>query len=243
MRNKDVDVSTNHLPDSAVMEKLGRFLAKAELVIDDGACKVENQDFVKIFENTEVGENAATWTGWCLLDDDFEFCMIPDDRLLHEAGKSSKTNGSVIDWSSDSNISPKTMYFIEPRLVKIYYAQWLKCKNAGNETFVRFDYHDEELFSYMFPFFWEPEEDCDVSRAGLGSLVRDWSSNVSASNFHSQGQVEASGFRRFGANRHFKHGERMRKCVMHCVNRHPIIEERGGGLTEHYEQLAKYGPV
>lgn len=198
---KKGDFSLKHLPDSVVMEKLVPYLEgfnEPEAYFLEGVdSKANPEDVVSIFERRDHLERKSSdcaSISWCVLDDDFEFCMLDDNLLARFASKS-----DVIDFSQVEHISPNGLYFIEPREVNIYHLQWNRVIESGNDQSVRFIHHGHELYSHMFPYVWRPVTGEDSTRKDLPEMLT------------------RMGIRRFGSNSHLKRGERMTRCVMHTV--------------------------
>ena len=125
-----------------------------------------------------------------------------------------------IDFDRVENLSMDTFKFTDPRLMKIYKAQWSKVRDTGNETYCRFQHKGVELFSHMFPFNWQIFPDGPRTKEFTDSFNR---LNVA---------FDEVGFVRYGRNSHLKYGDRMEKCVMHSVSRHPTLGINEEGLNK-----------
>lgn len=218
----DGDVTPNHLSESDILERLVPYLATfdepkhsfANLTGKlDGKNEVNREEVVTIFESKQADKERSA-TGWCLLDDDCEICMMDESGL----SKFARLKGGI-DFSLKKNISPHSLYFARPRLYKIYSLQWQRVMASGNPQSVRFTHNGKELYSHMYPFMWRDEMP-PVLPVMLMYRGVPWSRKPDTNAQLLQGM----GIQRCGRNHHLKHGERMNKCVMHSVSHYSQCE-------------------
>jgi|GEM_PF-7007085 len=201
------EVGEGALSDSIILEKLQEFLGNQEAETS----KNIQEETITIFESI----NNSLATGWSLLDDDFEICMMSSNAK----DKFTKSFPGI-DFNNVENMSMNTFQFADPRLLKIYKAQWGKVRATGNQTYCRFSHKGVELFSHMFPFNWHvfPE----------GTRTKEFTDSINRLN----AAFDEVGFVRYGRNTHLKYGDRMEKCVMHSVSRHPTLGINEEGLNK-----------
>jgi hypothetical protein len=227
----DGDVSPNHLSEEDVLERLVPYLAAfdepkhplANLTgKKDKKKEVNLKEVVSIFESKRSDSGGAA-TGWCLLDDDGEICMID------EVGKSKLRDLSRTLDLNPEDASMSWLLFARPRMYKIYSLQWQRVMSSGNAQSVRFNHNGKELYSHMHPFMW---------RDGPPPVIPtfrgvSWGSQPVTNTR----LLKDMGIHRSGRNRLLKYGERMNKCVMHSVSHYSQCENIEEDMLEDHKGI------